>query len=428
MSTTVKARPATGHRRSLVALFCGAASVNAATATAGAAATVLVADAWGTAAGGVPNAAAVAGTAGGVVVLTRLTPRYGRRFGLLVGAAAGTAGTALTVVGAWLPAVPVLLAGMLLLGIGNAAAQLSRYAAAELFGENRRGFVLGSVVWAGTFGAVGGPLLLGPVTTAAGSAGLPALAGAFALAACCLALAAGAMTLVARRPVPPTEERTLAGAWPVRTLLSRPDVRLALVAMLAAQVVMVGIMTAAPLEMHRHGQSMGLVGGVLSAHTFGMFALAPLSGRLTDALGGRRVIALGLVTLAVSAALVVGTASAGGGLPLALFVLGYGWNLVFVGASGLLARGLPYPVRARVQGLVDAWSWAAAAVAAVGSTAALGAVGYPPLAAATGTLVLVPAVLLVTAWRRAALPVAARRGAVRVRSRVGPRRRGARRR
>ncbi|GIL29274.1 MFS transporter [Actinocatenispora comari] len=393
--------PPPARRRTMGSLFLGAACVNAAMTVAGTAATLLVADRLGTGWAGLGSTAGVAGTAAGVLLLSRVMARHGRRTGLRAGALTGTGGAAVATAGAAAGSVAVLLAGMLLLGVGNAAAQLARYAAADEFTAGRRATALGAVVWAGTVGAVGGPLLLGPATGWAGRSGWPPLTGAFALALACLAAAVVAFALVARRPPADRDEAGLAAAWPLRALLARPDIRLALTAMLTAQVVMTAVMTAAPLSMHQHGQPMGMVGLVVSTHTLGMFALAPVSGRLADRFGGRTVVAAGLATLALAGVLVTGTAgSTGPGLPVALFVLGYGWNLAFVGASSLLVRGLPGAVEARVQGLVESWSWAGGGAATLGSTAVLGAAGYPPLALGAGALVVVPAALLVAHRRR----------------------------
>ncbi|GAA4204302.1 MFS transporter [Actinocatenispora rupis] len=379
--------------RSLVALFAGAAAVNAATVTASTASALLTADTLGAGWSGLPGAASVAGTAAGVAVLSRLMARWGRRTGLLAGAATGTVGAAVATVAAATATVPLLVVGMVLLGSGNAAAQLARYAGADLYPPARRGFALGAVVWAGTVGAAGGPLLLAPVTRLAGATGWPPLAGAFGFALLCVGAAAATLTLVVRRPAPEPETGV---RQPIRPLLGHPTVRLALAAMATAQVVMVAIMTAAPVDMHEHGQPMSMVGLVLSTHTLGMFALAPLSGKLADLIGGRSVIALGLGVLALSAVLVVTTVRTGvPGLPVALFALGYGWNLAFVGGSTLLVRGLPAAAEARVQGVVETISWSAGAAATLASTAVLSVTGYPPLAAAAGALVLLPAVLLV---------------------------------
>jgi hypothetical protein len=103
----------------------------------------------------------------------------------------------------------------------------------------------------------------------------------------------------------------------------------------------------------------------------------------------------GLVTLAIAAGLAT-TGNAHHSLPrtAALFLVGYGWNLCFIGGSGLLARGLPTSERARIEGAVDAGVWGIAAVASLASTAILSTSGYPVLAAAAGALTVIPAILL----------------------------------
>ncbi|GAA1696980.1 MFS transporter [Fodinicola feengrottensis] len=369
--------------------------INAAMSTTSAAGTLVFATVAGAGWGGAPSAAAVAGTAVGAIALTAVTARRGRRTSLLAGYAAGVLGAVLALVGVCWPAPIALLVGMFLLGMANAGALLSRYAAAEWYAPERRGFVLGAIVWAGAIGAVGGPLLLAPLARLVGGAGWPPLAGAFVLAVLATAGAVAAALVVAYRP-PPVPTVTLFGTGtPIHRLLGQPHVKVAMASMLTAQVVMVAIMTAAPLDMHMHGDGLGLVGMVLSVHTFGMFALAPLSGWLTDRFGGARVIAASLVTLAASALLVVtSTVEGWPGLPISLFLLGYGWNLAFVGGSGLLVRGRVQADQARVEGLVEAISWGAAAIATLGSTGVLAAGGYVLLSPLAAALLIVPAAFL----------------------------------
>jgi MFS family permease len=149
--------------------------------------------------------------------------------------------------------------------------------------------------------------------------------------------------------------------------------------MVTAQVVMVAVMTAAPVDMHMHGEGLGAVGMTLSAHTLGMFALSPVTGRLFDRFGARPVIVGGLCVLALSTGLAAVAAGAAG-RPVALFLLGYGWNLCFVGGSGRLARDLPESERPHVEGAVDAAVWMVAAAASLLSTVVLSAGGYAALA------------------------------------------------
>ena len=81
-----------------------------------------------------------------------------------------------------------------------------------------------------------------------------------------------------------------------------------------------------------------------------------------------RVILAGLVVTATSA-LMAAVAPDDGGviLFLALFLLGYGWNLGFVAGSTLLTTGLGLAERTRVEGLTDALIWSSAAAASLGS-------------------------------------------------------------
>ncbi len=99
-----------------------------------------------------------------------------------------------------------------------------------------------------------------------------------------------------------------------------------------------------------------------------MYALSPVTGRLTDRFGSIPVIYLGMVVLGTSAALAA-LAPADGGVLLffALFLLGYGWNLGYVAGSTLLASGLVAAERTRIEGATDTLIWGSAAVASLGS-------------------------------------------------------------
>ena len=381
-------------RRPMTAIVVAAALMNAAMSVASGVGTIVAADRLGLAWGGVAATAGIVGTGAGALALTRLTARRGRGRALAVGYLVGAVGAVVATGGAVTDDVAALLIGMLLLGVGNAAAQLSRYAAAELHTEDRRGRAIGAVVWAGAVGAVGGPLLLGATAALAGRFGWVPAAGPFLLAVAVTAVAA-----VVSRWLPYGSKALTAAPAPLWTLLRRPAVRSAFAVLATAQVVMVAVMTAAPVEMHRHGQGLGAVGLVLSAHTLGMFALSPLTGRLVDRLGARPVLVAGLVALAAAA----GATSAGptdtAFRAAALSLLGYGWNLCFVGGSTALAETVPPAERARVEGTVDAAVWGLAAVAGVLSTVVLAFGGYAVLTAAAGLLVLVPAAALRSAPR-----------------------------
>ncbi|MGI5421072.1 MFS transporter [Actinomadura luteofluorescens] len=367
--------------RPMAALCSGVALMNASMAVASATATLVAADRLGAGWGGVPNTAGIVGTGVGALALTRLV-RTSRRRAFVLGYAAAAAGACLAALAVANGDVIGLCLGMLLLGLGNAGAQLSRYAAADLHPAGRRGLAIGLVVWCAAAGAVGGPLLLDPSGAAAAGAGLPAFTGPFLLAVLTCAVAAGTAA-----GGPAGRAGAQGSPPPLRRLARTPAARSALAVMATAQVVMVAVMTAAPLDMHLHGDGLGAVGMTLSAHTLGMFALSPLTGRMTDRYGAQPVILAGLAVLALSTAFAA-VATGSPGRAAALFLLGYGWNLCFVGGSARLARDLPEAERQHTEGAVDAAVWTVAAAASLLSTAVLSAGGYAALAWAScaGTL------------------------------------------
>ena len=353
---------------------------------------------------GVPGAAVVLGAAAGAVVLANLMVRRGRRFGLSLGYAVGVVGALVAIVAIIGGSLAGLIAGTILIGFGNASNQLSRYAAADLYPEERRASSIGIVVWGATVGAVLGPNLVAPAGAFAVSLGLPELAGPY-LVPTLFVGAAAVLSFGLLRPDPyeladttaptPLDATHGGSAASLMAVLRRPNVAVAAVALVVGQVVMVLIMTMTPLHMTQHGHTLTDVGLVLSAHTFGMFGLSPISGRLTDRFGSPPVIFAGLAVLAASAILAAVAPPDGGVLLfLALFLLGYGWNLGYVAGSALLTTGLGLAERTRLQGFTDALIWSSAAAASVTSGILVAAAGYATLGLIGAALVIVPAWLL----------------------------------
>ncbi len=339
--------------------------------------------------------------------------RVGRRAGLLGGLAVGVFGAALSVVAVLAGSILLLLVASALTGFANGVANLGRYVAADLVAPERRASAIGMVVWGSTIGAVSGPNLVAPAGAVALALGLPELAGAYLLTVGFIGLATLlAFALLRPEPYALAHPSALAArpegtaAPSVRAILARPSVLAALVTLVAGQVVMVLIMTMTPIHLMDHGHGLATVGFVLSAHTFGMFALSPISGRLTDRFGSPAIIGAGLSTLGV-AALLAAVAPPDGGLllTLALFLLGYGWNLGFVAGSTMLTRGLALAERTRVQGVADGLVWSSAALASLSSGVIVAGASYTALGFLAIALLVAPAALLLV--RRSAVRAAA---------------------
>ena len=234
-----------------------------------------------------------------------------------------------------------------------------------------------------------------PSARAATWVGQPAFAGPFLFATVAV-VAALAVTVAAPQRV----TGALPPRPPMRDAARSQTVRSAFAVMATAQVVMVAVMTAAPLDMHLHGEGLHTVGVALSAHTLGMFALSPITGWLLQRAGPRPVMLGGLLTLATATALAATTRPGGIGGMGALFLLGYGWNLCFVGGSAQLANDITTADRARIEGAVDAAVWGVAALASLISTVILAAGGYMLLVICAGALTTPAALLLLKSHHR----------------------------
>jgi MFS family permease len=352
---------------------------------------------------GFPWAAGVLGTGLGSVTLSQLMARRGRGPGLLLGYAAGVLGCVLAIVGTATETFLLFVVAVLIMGIGNSATHLSRYAAADLYPADRRASGLSKVVWAGAIGGVAGPALLDPSGHVAMRFGLPHLAGPFVFATvgCTLAmLVIGAAMLRDRGSFRPYEEQIVATGRPIFELWRLPTARVALIALAVAQVVMVMIMAMTPLHMRSTGHGLSSVGIVISVHVLGMYGLSPISGRLADRFGPVTMILAGFATLAAAAiGAAVAPHTAGVWLTIPLFLLGFGWSITFVSGSALLTFGLSYADRVRLQGGTDSVVWTAAAVAGLSSGILVEAFGYA-LLCVVGALLIAGPVLTIASRRR----------------------------
>jgi MFS family permease len=354
------------------------------------------------AAAGLPLAMLVLGSGVGAVAVTRVMSHHGRRVGLAAAYLAGAVGAGQVVIAAAVRSWPLLLAGCGLLGGGNTAVMLARYAAADV--ASRRGRAISAVVAAASVGAVAGPNLLGPAGALAGAVGLPAPTGLFLLAIPAFLGAALVLVVflrpdplqVARAAAPSTRQPAVTGGRrELASLLGEHHVRLALPVLAVTNLAMVGIMAVAPVHLHDHGAGMGTIGLLISVHIAAMYLPSPLTGWLADVLGGRVVAGIGALLLLAAGATAAVAGAGRGGIVGALLLLGVGWNAGLIGGSTLLRDAAVSPsLRTRAEGLGELGMGAAAAAGGGGAglLLATGGLALLGLVAAAPCLLLLAAV------------------------------------
>ena len=349
---------------------------------------------------GVPSAVYQVGAAFAASAWGYIMDRIGRRNGMVAGLVIGVIGNALVLVAIGASSFLLFLTGMVMMGITNAAVVLGRFAAAEVNPPERPGAAISNVVLGGTFGAIVGPLLVGPVGSFARTLGMDELAGAY-IATLVLFAISSVVVFIGLRPDPrdlgkqvaaahPSPALTATGeARPIFEILRQPAALVAVSAMALGQVVMVAVMVITSLHMSNHQHNLGDISAVIASHTFGMFAFSVISGRLADRWGRGPVILTGASTLLL-ACITAPLSPDVFPLAVSLFLLGLGWNFCFVGGSALLSDQLSPVERSRTQGVNDLFVGLASAVGSLGSGIVFAVSNYTVIAIVAGALALIP--------------------------------------
>lgn len=364
---------------------------------------------------GVPTAVYLLGTALSAFVWGRVMDTIGRRNGTLLGIVLGMIGNGLIIFSLQAGLLTLMLAGMALTGTTNAAVLLGRFAAGEINPPEKRGSAISMVVWGGTFGAVFGPLMVGPTGAYAMSFGFDELAGPY-FATLALQVFVALVVYIGMRPDPRELGRQVAELYPAKVLtgasrsfieiLRQPGARIAVSAMVLGQVVMVAIMVITARHMDHNHHGLTDVSRVIQAHTIGMYAFAIFTGRLTDKWGRGPVIFTGAGMLLLSC-LMAPLSPEVFPLAVALFLLGLGWNFCFVGGSALLSDQLSPLERSRTQGTNDLMVGLAAATGSLGSGVVFAATSYTIIALVAGGMALIPLVMSMLWMRKTIAPTTA---------------------
>src|SRR5262249_33746518 len=231
----------------------------------------------------------------------RAMDRYGRMPIIRLGYVAGIAGCAITPAGCARDTGTLVLPGLALAGGCGGVVELSREAAAEMFPPDWRARGMPYVLFGSVVGAVLGPFVFGPMFAGkhltADDLVVPWLAaGAF------LVVGLGIAFLVRPDPSTIAKQHGDAGAAPspLKEILRRPRVPLAMLAAVTSFAVMASVMTLSGYVAVDHGIAQGDVFRIISAHIVGMFGLVIVVGDLIDRMGRQRAITAGLTLMAAS--------------------------------------------------------------------------------------------------------------------------------
>ncbi len=360
-----------------------------------------------TAWGGIASATVTMGTAFMSQILARLMNIRGRRNGLQTGYLLAILGGFVAGYGAETKTLWIFMIGLFIFGNGQASNLLSRYAATDLATFDERGRAMSRILFASTFGAVFGPLLIKPAEQAGMDwfgwgqyTGPWVFSGVFFLTSLInttLRLKPDPLEVAGRlnrQSEVGAPSRLFSDA--IRAIRGSSNAKIAVLSMVISQMAMVAVMTMTPVHLKLHGHE-SVSAYIISLHVAGMYAFSPLVGRFADRRGRLSTIQFGAVVLMCATLL----SSLAGGSPLllypALWMLGVGWSFGLIGGSSLLVDSIDQQIRVRVQGAADLTMSFCGGLAGFSSGFIRKAVGYHVL---SNFGMLLAGVLLVTVMLR----------------------------
>ncbi len=320
------------------------------------------------------------GAAIAAIPLARFAMQRGRRRALALGATISTLGGILIIVAGGLMSLPLVLFGLLGLGVGGAVNLQARFAVTDFSAPENRGRDLSMVVWATTVGAILGPNLNGVGVLIGDAWGMPELTGPF-LFTVAAQIAATATYWWGFGPNVPTVTVS-PGSIVSAAKLSRA-VPLAIAVIGLGHATMVAVMAMTPVHLVHEGATIAESSFVISLHVAGMYALSPVFGILSDKIGRIPVIIAGQMVLAISLAMTAFLADDTTAVTIGLILLGLGWSANTVAGSALIGELSQGPKRLRTQGRSDAVMSASGALAGLLAGPAVMFLGYPGLSIAS---------------------------------------------
>jgi MFS family permease len=315
--------------------------------------------------GGIASATVTVGTAFMAQLLSRLMLRQGRRRGLMLGYTLALVGGLIAGFGVEQQSLAIFLFGLFLFGNGQSANLLSRYAATDLAQAENRGAAMSRILFASTFGAVFGPILIRPAEHLGQSlfgwnlytgpwvfSGLFFITSfvnaAFRLKPDPLVVSGG----IVRRKSSDSRDTGVERLSVFQFLSSSPKTRLAFYAMVISHVTMVAVMTMTPVHLRQHGHET-VSAYIISLHIAGMYAFSPLVGRFSDRHGRLNTLLVGCLILMSSTVMSALAGSSPAVFFPSLWLLGVGWSFGLIGSSSLLVDSVPIDYRVKVQGSAD---------------------------------------------------------------------------
>jgi MFS family permease len=271
----------------------------------------------------------------------------GRRAGFFIGTVLGLAGAALAAFAIVQGSFALFCAAAMLFGAFNGFGTYYRFAAADVATPDYKSRAISYVMAGGVVAAFIGPNLAhwtsGWLASVEFAGSYLSMLGVYGLSMIAL--------LFVRIPRAAAATSHEPGR-PLSAVVRQPAYLVALLGGALGFGVMALVMTATPLAMHQHAHAFAETAFVIEWHLLGMFAPSFFTGHIIRRFGVLNVMAAG--ALLYIACVAVNLSGAGvAHFWAGLFLLGVGWNFLFVGGTTLLTETYNEAEKAKAQALND---------------------------------------------------------------------------
>ena len=343
----------------------------------------------------VPLTCYVFGSALTTIPASFLMKWIGRRAGFQTGTALGMIGGAICTLAMYFASFYMLCAGMMVMGMYTAFGKYYRFAAADAASESFRAKAISFTLAGGILGGIIGPEMairskdLFPDHVFMGSY--------LSLIFVCML----ATLILTRLDIPQLSETERKDPGrPLGVIMRQPVFIVAALSSMLSYGIMNLMMTSTPLAMRAHDHHFNDAVLVLEWHIIGMYGPSFFTGSLIQRFGVLQVILTGVVLLFVC----IGAALAGtefSNFWVAMFLLGVGWNFMFVGGSALLTECYTPSERAKTQAANDFMVFATMAISSMSSGLLLNKSGWQAVnLGSIPFLALATAATLWLMWKR----------------------------
>ncbi len=317
----------------------------------------------------IPAMTYVIGSALAAMPVSAWMKKVGRRKGFMQFACFAILGSLICAYAVSIKSFALLCVGTFFIGWYAASGALYRFAAADAAPPTNKARAISFVLIGGILGG-----LLGPESSKFTKDLLPITFAGTYLSLSIFAIIS--IAILSRLSIPAPQVAVVQGAVrPLSEIAKQPMFVVAVLTAALGYGVMNFLMVATPLAMGFCGHAFKDSVFVLEWHIVGMFLPSLFTGSLIKKFGVLRIISAGALLNFVAIAInVSGTAIST--FWFGLFVLGVGWNFMYIGGTTLLTECYRPSEKNKVQGLNDALVFATMAVSASSSGVLVNTAGW----------------------------------------------------